>query len=548
MSDPETPVERSVALTPAVSRKVGRYVLHYLLGRGGMGSVYLSRLVGAEGFERWVAVKQLHEHLADDPNIVSMFLDEARTSARLSHPNVVQVTDFGVEGRAPYLVMEYVSGENLSVINRRCRKRGTPLPIPLSVRVLAWACEGLHHAHELKDDAGQPMGLVHRDVSPQNVLVSYDGVVKVTDFGIAKVAHRAGSLTKPGQLKGKAAYMAPEQVQGLPIDRRADVFALGIVLYEATTGRRLFQSDNEFESLRRIKDGDITSPRIVDKLFPEGLEQIVLRALATRAEDRYQTAREMQRDLEQFLGKSGDLVGSAELADFMEETFADRRKTREERLRAVPSSTSPRPSFVPNLDTPVSMTGVPPMVPGGSLFTAPGSRRRPWTLLAAVAAAALCLGGLTVWLFVGSSIDAEGVVGASVGAAGPIGDAGPAADAGRPARAIDAGGPAVAPAAGDVGPAAVAAETGAAERPAPTKGHRQPPPSGPPGTLSIMATPWCDVYLDGRSLGRTPIIRRQVPSGRHSLRLLPLGQGPPHRRSIVVRPGEETPINVTLGP
>jgi serine/threonine-protein kinase len=564
MSESELFDTESREPTPTLERRLGRYVLHYVLGRGGMGTVFLSRLVGEEGFERWVAVKQLHEHLADKPKTVNMFLDEARTSARLNHPHVVQVTDFGVEGRIPYLVMEYVNGENLSLLNGRFRKKSSHIPFALASWIIARACEGLHHAHELTTSAGKPLELVHRDVSPQNILISYDGIVKVTDFGIAKVADRSLSFVEDGVVRGKIAYMSPEQARNKSIDRRSDIFALGILLYETTLGRRLFRVKNPRETLLRIAEVNVERPKSINPLFPSELEVIIRRALSRDPNARYQTSREMQRDLDRYVTSTGEDVTTAELADFMAQVCKDRLAIRRDKLRAIPEEGSIR------LDTGEELFSSPSLsMTSGDVArrqpSRPSSRfRRSVTALAIVL---LCLLGLATAYFFGfgwpmgdnGSLFANRAVSviSSVEAGGHEGDANsPGGKSTEIEPAALTAAPLLGPDAGDIDAAADEADGGrsgdgdleerSAKRPSTTPRTKVPRPSKASGTVNVMATPWCDVYLGSRRLGRTPIIGRAVPSGRYVLRLLPLGKGPAHRRTVVVREGELTPINVNL--
>src|SRR5688500_2262135 len=224
-------------------RQFGRYRLCFELASGGMGTVYLARAEGPSGFEKLVALKRIHEHLAKDPRFVAMFLDEARLAARIHHPNVCSVIDFGTVEDSYYLTMPFVEGESFHRLLRSLAKRGDPGASRsfwyIAARIVAEACEGLHAAHELRDDVGEPLEVVHRDVSPQNLLIGYYGGVRVLDFGVASARHRLYS-TATGEVKGKFAYIAPEQIEGQPVDRRADVWSLGVVLYECIALRRLF--------------------------------------------------------------------------------------------------------------------------------------------------------------------------------------------------------------------------------------------------------------------------------------------------------------------
>jgi serine/threonine protein kinase len=279
--------------------RLGRYELEGPLAVGGMAELYLARLRGVEGFDKRVVVKRMLPQYASSYSYQTMFLDEARLAARLQHANIVQTSDIGCEDGAYFFVMEYVAGEDCRRLMMQCSARGFDFPLPLAVKIVIDAAAGLHAAHETLGADGEPAHVVHRDVSPSNILVSFDGCVKLIDFGVAKAARRQ-TETRTGQLKGKSAYMAPEQCRAEPVDRRTDIFQLGIVLYELTTGQRLFTGKTDYEILERVAHATIAPPsRRVDR-YPAELERIVMCCLARRPEDRYQTAEELQLALEEF--------------------------------------------------------------------------------------------------------------------------------------------------------------------------------------------------------------------------------------------------------
>src|SRR4051794_19400998 len=253
-----------------------------------MAEVYLAVVRGPAGFNKLVVIKQIRPQLADDPEFLGMFLDEARLAARLSHPNVVQTNEVGQEGNRYFIAMEYLEGQALNRLAYRLQK-GDGFSLSMHVKVLIDALGGLHHAHELVDYNGSPLGVVHRDVTPHNVFVTYDGHVKVVDFGIAK-ALNSSVETRTGVLKGKISYMAPEQAQGERVDRRADIFSVGVMLWEAATGKRLWKGVPDIPILQRLLSGEIPKPRTVRPEVPERLEAIIMKALAHRREDRYANA------------------------------------------------------------------------------------------------------------------------------------------------------------------------------------------------------------------------------------------------------------------
>ncbi len=278
-------------------RLVGRYVVHDRIAAGGMATVHLGRLIGAAGFSRTVAVKRLHDCYAKDPEFVAMLLDEARLAATIRHPNVVPTLDVVAEGGELLVVMEYVEGDSLAHLAKLSLQRGQRVPPAFAAAIVAQALHGLHAAHEAHDRNGEPLGIVHRDVSPQNILVGADGVARVLDFGIAKAASRATS-TEDGQIKGKTAYMAPEQLQHGSVDRRTDVFAAAVCLWELLASRRLFLGDSPQETMARVLTATIDPPSKHGSDVAPALDAVVMRGLERDADRRFATAEEMAHALE----------------------------------------------------------------------------------------------------------------------------------------------------------------------------------------------------------------------------------------------------------
>jgi len=311
---------------------IGRYRVVDEIGVGGMASVYLARVDGAGGFQKWVAIKRIHPHLTEKEHVVSMFLDEARIAASISHPNVAQVFDLGEHEGAYWIAMEYLHGEAVREIYRHCEQAGTSVDPRLVARIIADAAEGLHAAHDLRGKDGQPLNLVHRDVSPHNLFLTYDGVVKVVDFGIAKVSGRQ-IQTRVGVVRGKLAYMSPEQARCKPMDRRTDVFALGVVAWELLTGRRLFPGKNDLETVRNVLSAKIPSPAEVNPSVPQGLSSAVMRALERDPDKRYGSGRDFSRAMQQFLVTTGQLVGPQELGAFVSSLFGERVSMRAAHLK-----------------------------------------------------------------------------------------------------------------------------------------------------------------------------------------------------------------------
>jgi serine/threonine protein kinase/ABC-type branched-subunit amino acid transport system substrate-binding protein len=326
------------------SRATGRarHRLLLELGRGGMGTVYLAIAEGPSGFAKLKVVKRLRTDLAEDPQFLQMFLEEARISARLNHPNVVQTFEVGFDGQHYFIEMEYLEGQSLEAVVRRA-SRGLCLPRPLGLWIVTQILTGLHFAHELTSLTGEALHVVHRDVSPHNVFVLYEGAVKLLDFGIAKAADSSLD-TRTGVTKGKVTYMAPEHAAHTLVDRRADLFSVGVVLWQLLTGRRLWSDVSDAEIYAKLERGDLPSPRTVDPDLPESLERICMRALARAPEERYATAADFRAVIEEYLDASGARVGPTQASALMNEWFGDRRRTTrmeiEEALRTAPSAPS----------------------------------------------------------------------------------------------------------------------------------------------------------------------------------------------------------------
>jgi serine/threonine protein kinase len=310
-------------MTLAVGTKLGRYEVVKHLARGGMADLAIARARGIEGFERHVVIKYLRPEQAGDEHFVKMFVSEARLSAVLHHQNIVQVHDIGQDAGTYFFAMEYVHGEDLRHILAELRKRMEKPPLEHVVTIIAAAAAALHHAHEQLGADRTPLGIVHRDVTPGNIIVGFDGSVKVADFGIAKAVQRP-SDTQVGMLKGKVPYMAPEQCTGKPVDRRSDTFSLGIVLYELVTVRRLFKGGNEFYTMSAVIRGQIPPPSRHRTDLPKPLEDIILKALSRDPAGRYQSADEMRLALEQFADDTKLRTSTSGLAAYMKRLLGER--------------------------------------------------------------------------------------------------------------------------------------------------------------------------------------------------------------------------------
>jgi serine/threonine protein kinase len=299
----------------------GPYRLLERVAVGGMAEVFKAKRTGVEGFEKVVAVKRILPHLSDNDAFVEMFVHEAKLVAGLTHPSIVQIFDLGRIGRSYYISMEYVHGRDLRSIQGRAREKGLRVPLDLGLRVASQVCAALDYAHRKLDEHGRPLEIVHRDVSPPNILISFEGDVKLVDFGIAKAATKAQRPTDSGILRGKLLYMSPEQAWGRPIDRRSDVFSLGLVLYELVTGARAFAGGgSERATVELVRQCLVTPPREVNPRVPEALDRVVMKALARERDERYDDAGQMQRAIERILGDRPP-VTARDLSRFMELLF-----------------------------------------------------------------------------------------------------------------------------------------------------------------------------------------------------------------------------------
>jgi eukaryotic-like serine/threonine-protein kinase len=437
----EKPLSKLKA-TPAGER-LDRFELIAELASGGMATVYLGRLSGVAGFQRFVAIKRLHPHLARESEFVDMFLDEARLAARIHHPNVVPILEIGESDKGYYLVMEYVEGDTAARLLARSTQAGYRLPTPIGLRIVLDALTGLHAAHELRDDERNSLHLVHRDVSPQNILVGVDGVTRITDFGVARAATRL-STTRSGQLKGKLAYMAPEQARGGEIDRRADVFAAGAVMWEMLAAKRLFKGEGEAETLNRVLFEPIPSLRVFEPSIPPAIEQVCMCALSRDPARRFPSAADMADALERTARSLGCLASAREVATYVDAIIGQEISQQREAVRAwlarsepsrndhvavpsgpllpgssgsYPRASHPRlsPAPHPPSGSPSTVTGVssaviysasaglsvqpsspPSRAPDGFPLPPPARRRRPLALWLGVAAVALGLVGFEV--------------------------------------------------------------------------------------------------------------------------------------------------------
>jgi serine/threonine-protein kinase len=360
--------------------RLDRYELICPIAEGGMATVWIARQTGRHGFKKLVAVKTILPKHAADPRFQRMFQDEARIASRIEHLNVAQILDVGEQHDVTYLVMEYVDGDALSRLDRALQKTGARIPLGVILRVMADVCGGLHAAHELRDDAGQPLGVVHRDVSPQNVLVSTNGVAKLIDFGIAKARDRLANDTRADQLKGKIAYMAPEQAFGEAIDRRADIWAVGAVIYDLLAGKPPLDGANDVQRLFTLASGRPFEP--LPSTVPAPVASIVSRALSRRAVERFVTAAEMQQALERAMVEVGASTTATAVAEFLQQHAGDRAQKRKESVALGLKAAEEREKIAAIMRSNADASG--PSSSGGSRPVAPvtevGETSAPGTL------------------------------------------------------------------------------------------------------------------------------------------------------------------------
>jgi serine/threonine-protein kinase len=318
-----------------LGKRLGKYEILALLALGGTAEIYLARIGGAAGFEKYVVVKCLHDHLADDQEFVKMFLDEARLAAHLDHSNIVQTMELGEHENRYYMVMEFLAGLSLAMVVRRAGERlpGGRIPVPLILNMMAQACAGLHYAHERAIN-GKVLNIVHRDISPQNLVVSFEGVVKVVDFGIAKAELRE-TKTRTGTIKGKFAYMSPEQCVAANVDRRTDVFALGVIAHELLTGRRLFKRPSPYETYQAVIDCQVDPPSKQNVELDPALDELIMKSVAKDKDDRYPTAEAFGDALLGYLHHRGKGSGPGDVSRFFDASFAQEIEEHGARMREL---------------------------------------------------------------------------------------------------------------------------------------------------------------------------------------------------------------------
>lgn len=344
----------------------GSYTLLDQIGIGGMAEVFLARHTGVEGFEKEIVIKRIRPHLSAVPSFINMFLGEAKLAAQLNHANIVQIYDLGKIGDSYFIAMEYVAGRDMSAIIPKTKALGIPFPIEYALKIGSNVCEALYYAHTKTDALGNPLHIVHRDVSPENIRVAWTGSVKILDFGIAKAATQLHE-TKAGEIKGKLIYMSPEQVTGKSLDARSDIFSLGVALYECLTGLKMFSGDNDLAIMNNIIEGKIYPPSYFRDDVPAEVEAIIMKALDKDRKKRYQSAFDMQFDIDTFLASQDFTPSNVHLSNFLKQLFKDELDAEQSRrLRETPTRRGPGASGNP-----------PPPPPAESAIIRPLGAARP---------------------------------------------------------------------------------------------------------------------------------------------------------------------------
>ncbi len=560
----------------------GKYFLLEKIATGGMAEIYKAKYRAEGGFEKTLVIKRILPHLANDEEFVSMFRDEARLTVRLSHANVVQVFDFGRINTDYFLAMEYVQGQNLRAVMKRCHELGATVPLAFALFTTIEIAKGLSYAHTRRDEQDREMGIVHRDITPSNILLSYEGEVKIADFGIAKAASRS-SGTQAGMIKGKASYLAPEQVLGKPIDGRADVFALGAVLWEMLVGRKLFTGETDFEIMNRITATPISAPSEANATVPPEVDRVVMGALDRDPERRYPNAGAFQRDLALLHQQFGGNATSSEIAAFLRRLFkkemeAEKEASRSMRMPVIDDSRvsqaasdgatllrNERTNSSRRINAGEEITGL-----AEELEPLPAEKTRsrsPFFLLGALVMVVFAVGLLAA----GRYPDLVERAKTLVSGFGPVATATPAATSTAVAIATPKQTPPGTPATPEPTPATTAStgaskatpvRTAAAATPAktatlkatPTKvALATPAPTAHApaemGVVKLNSTPWGEIYVDGRPIGRqTPAFDIKVPAGKRKIRIVNPVQKLEISFEVDVDPAKPVVKNVKLEP
>jgi len=502
--------------------KFGPYILLEKVASGGMAELFRAKKIGIEGFERVLAIKRILPHLSSDEEFINMFIDEAKLVARLSHKNITQVYDFGKIDQSYYIAMEYVRGKDLRSILKRCHERNIRQPVALAVFIAREICSGLGYAHRQKDGFGKNLNIIHRDVSPQNILISYDGDVKVVDFGIAKAGSH--SRTTTGVLKGKLSYMSPEQAWGRPIDHRSDIFSLGIVLYEMLTGERLFRGDSEINTLEKVREARVEHLPLSDNVeLSAEIEKKMLKALAKETTERYQNAAEMGTDLGEVLFEILHADPAQSLKNFMHDLFRTeiemelRADMEEETIRIQVDPEPPaRETAVPAERTAVkpdakTKTGPDAIQDAGSVEEKKGF---PYAIAAAVATLVMVLLAFAFWPK-NTVQPLPGKTGAATPVSSPVGGS----ELKKEGGSVPAGPAAAVTGTGEITGTAQQQKEIPPAADADKKEKNQKTTAGEPeGSLTVNAAPWANVFIKGKPYGTTPKTIEGLKPGKYQVR------------------------------
>jgi serine/threonine-protein kinase len=545
----------------------GRYTLLNKLAVGGMAEIFLARVSGEAGFTRTCVVKRVLAHLAADPAFVKLFLNEAQVAARLHHPGIVQIFDLGKEGDAYFIAMEYLPGESLAALLEECGKRRRELPVAVALEIAAQAAEALHHAHTVKNERGAPMGVVHCDVSPTNVLVTYQGAVKIVDFGVARFAEHVRRTTGTA-LNGTVGYMAPEQIGDRPVSARTDVWSLGVVLYELLTGTRLFDAGNTVAILQRVIAAPIAPPTALKRSLPRQVDAVLLKALERDPAGRYESAAAFASALRDALALPQVAATRVALGDFLREVFGAERAERVVAQLSAPTGRADVPSTAALEPEAVQAIVPPPRLPRRGLWAGAG-------LVAALGLAAVALavgrGPPVAPVRERAKLDFRAEVasvppGAEVRVDGALrAERTPAAleglTAGRHEVVLVREGFSAASTWIELGPerpvAQLVVQLSLKERPtealpppvaAPVSPRAAHEPTGRPHSLlSVESNVEAEVWLDDAKLGAVPLKHARVPTGRHRLKVSNRELGVARTLTVELKPNDELQRRVDFG-
>jgi serine/threonine protein kinase len=566
-------------LTPFEPISFGRYFLVDKIAVGGMAEVFKAKSFSHGGFEKLLVIKRILQHLTENEDFVHMFIDEAKISVELQHPNIVQIYDFGRIAENYFIAMECVEGKDVKGILRKLAERRKLLPMEYAVYIAHEMCKGLDYAHKRTDMQGSPLGIVHRDVSPSNILVSYSGEIKVADFGIAK-AQISAFNTKGGILKGKFEYMSPEQASGEDLSHQSDLFSAGIILHEMLTGRRLFKTDSDIKTLEQIKAVDVKPPSSLNPGIPTRLDDIVMRALTADQSARFQNAREFQNALLEFMYPATPDLTRENLGHFMTELFSAEIRTEREQLEVGTKAAADLHEYAPEIDLDLEWEESPGS--GQTIHVSP-SRTPPLIALLAF----LCLTGIVIWatsqqrpqeptlvvqpqpalpaslhLKISPSVESTVTVNGKVVSTGSdVLHADLVPDKPFELRVTAPGylpySDRYTVAAGErlrvpvrLTPIPIARQQPKIETTTDTPATPATPatPDAPepaaPGMLSVnVRGGWAEVSVDGRSVDTTPLYQHPLPAGRHTVEIVDGASGARQTRVVTIIPNQTTRVN-----